>query len=291
MEKTIPQELEILSTEQLMEILHIHAQTDSLISDTLALQVLEVLERRETEHPTRAPFDVDRAWEDFQKFYNTEEGKALSLYPVDAASEQKRKAGPKCRKTVRRLLIAAAIISCLLLAIVPSAFGHKSIFTVIGRWSDDLFYFEQVSDTPTDGTVREFRTANAGLKKLHDTTLRFDIDAPVIPTWVPEDIPLQRIDTTDTDIKLSILALFASNDRSVSINVSQSSSNSTGYYEKDVGQVTTYDRNGTVFYLFENAGCYTASWRNGDLECFISGTLSKDELLQIIDSISPDAEA
>ena len=53
MEKTIPQELEILSTEQLMEILHIHAQTDSLISDTLALQVLEVLERRETEHPSR----------------------------------------------------------------------------------------------------------------------------------------------------------------------------------------------------------------------------------------------
>ena len=282
--------LETMSTEQLERILRADLETQDYTNEELILKVLEILERRELEQPTGKLVDVEKVWTDFQKNYNTEEGSGLSLYPFETEREQGMQYTPKRGrgKPLGRWLVLAAVIVCVLLVMVPPALGYESVFSVIGRWTDNLFYFAQKGNVGTSDAEYVFQTDNEGLQKLYDTVLQCGIEKPVVPMWLPEGFSLVTIDVKDTQNSgKSICALFSNGEDTVSINIRGPGlgSDSTGYYEKNADNVIQYHINNIVHYIIKNTDYYAAVWRNGNIEACIDCVMEKDELYKIIDSI------
>lgn len=60
----------------------------------------------------------------------------------------------------------------------------------------------------------------------------------------------------------------------------------TAIYEKDDNLVEEYTSNQRTFYILSNIDSTTAAWSDAQsLEVTISGNISKDEIISIIDSI------
>ena len=80
-----------LNTEQLEELLRMDMEMAEPGNEDVVFHILEVIEQREDEHPTGRIPDVDKAWAEFQEYYNIPEGVDASLYPCetepDASSE------------------------------------------------------------------------------------------------------------------------------------------------------------------------------------------------------------
>ena len=69
-----------LSIDQLENLLKSQRNTSSADEDAAFCEAIEeVILRRETLHPTGRLSDVDVAWAEFQKHYNTSGGEGLSL--------------------------------------------------------------------------------------------------------------------------------------------------------------------------------------------------------------------
>ncbi len=75
--------LEQLSTDELENML----RTDTVQSDgsdiELILRITEILLEREEGETGKPIIDVERAWKDFQQYFNTPDANGRSLYPVD----------------------------------------------------------------------------------------------------------------------------------------------------------------------------------------------------------------
>ena len=76
--------LDQMSTEELEELLRtsIHFSDEAEDEDCINA-ILEVIIKREKEHPTGRLTDIDKAWSDFQTHFNTPEGEGLSLFADD----------------------------------------------------------------------------------------------------------------------------------------------------------------------------------------------------------------
>ena len=72
-----------LSTEQLEELLRVDMEESKPGNEDVVFHILEVIEQRENEHPTGRIPDVDKAWAEFQEYYNVPEGADASLYPYE----------------------------------------------------------------------------------------------------------------------------------------------------------------------------------------------------------------
>ena len=63
-----------LNTEQLEELLRMDMEMAEPGNEDVVFHILEVIEQREDEHPTGRIPDVDKAWAEFQEYYNIPEG-------------------------------------------------------------------------------------------------------------------------------------------------------------------------------------------------------------------------
>ena len=59
-----------LNTEQLEELLRMDMEMAEPGNEDVVFHILEVIEQREDEHPTGRIPDVDKAWAEFQEYYN-----------------------------------------------------------------------------------------------------------------------------------------------------------------------------------------------------------------------------
>lgn len=75
--------LDQLSTPELQELLRADIDSQENGDDEAIFYILEVMEKREREHPSDASSDLDRCWNDFQTLYHTAEGAGRSLYPTE----------------------------------------------------------------------------------------------------------------------------------------------------------------------------------------------------------------
>ena len=60
---------------------------------------------------------------------------------------------------------------------------------------------------------------------------------------------------------------------------------SSSIFEKDGSSVIEYTKNGIVHYIMSNVNVRVAAWVNGTCECSITGPLTEQEMITIIDSI------
>lgn len=292
--------LDRLSTEALEELLRADIESPDDDDDEAILHILEVIEQREKEKPTGRLSDVDQAWADFQKHYNTPEGEGLSLYPDDEDADATRPVLQIVKETtaiktsrfrVRRVLIAAAVVACLVVFAMPPALGYQNFFQMIGQWTESVFRFGPNTNapTPTQNSGAVSGTEHTGeYESLQAALDDYDIIEKVAPSYFPDGFKL-----TDVTAKefpefhtVDFHAFYENNaGKSISISITQRDTIDTSAYEKDSGDVVPYTVGDVAHYIFENNGRTVSTWYVGRLECSIRADLSLTEIEKMVDSI------
>ena len=279
-----------MSTEVLEEILRLDAELPDEDSDMDAiLYILEVLVKREREHPTGKILDVDTAWASFKKNYLPYAGDGKSLYeeddpeiPLQGDSDQTNLADsgqrrPKGKNRIfLRVACMAAVFAVLFFGgtITSYAFGYD-LWGAFAHWTRETFGFAYV--TPTDHPK--------SYSSLQDALSDYGITEPLTPTWIPDGYTLQSVDISETPIKTKFLAVYRNNNKELTICVKEVSNGDTSIYEKDGEVVAIYEVDSIKHYIMTNNGWRNAAWVNKAYECLISGELPEEIITRMIDSI------
>lgn len=113
-------------------------------------------------------------------------------------------------------------------------------------------------------------------------------ELPVLPTAYPKGAELIQIEECSGFNDETRYFIFSSSQGGFSINVTVYDSLAqagTSIYEKNNGPVEKYYSHNICHYIAKNIDTYIAVWFNGNVECFIQGSLSENDIKMMIDSI------
>ena len=268
-----------LSTEQLEDILRADIASPNQTNDEAVFHILEVLEKREKENPSGRLPDVNQAWQEFQKYYNIPEGEGESLYPIRSYQEKRSVSTPtKAERSFRprKVLIVAAVLVLMFGGMLTAQAAGVDVFGAIGRWTEEKFHFEFSTQETKDN-----QTTIAGSK----------VPEYLLPTWIPSGFKTTgpQVDMIEDYID-SISYVYENEEGNETFVVDveyyyHTDNIQTMVFEKDDGEVSSYQSNGRQFYIMSNLDALTATWTDGAFVETISGQLNIEELEKIIDSI------
>ncbi len=279
--------LDRMSTEQLLDLLRVEPEDGD---DGLTNRILEVIEEREHAHPTGLLPDVDQAWEDFQKYFNTPDGTDRPLYPTKAPEERLPEAAPARvgMRLLRRLLPLAAAIAVALSGMVAAQALGMDVFGMLARWTSENFHFASSLEA---GTEREAASPeNEALRlAIQEALDQCGVTAVSAPGWYPEGSELiEDVVVEESQRGRLVLCDFTYDDKAFGIRVYRyltTEGTPSLSFEKDDSNVEEYHSSGRLFYLMENPPDSRAVYSDGQTIMLITGDLSLEYLKNIIDSI------
>ena len=282
-----------LSIDQLENLLKSQRNTSSADEDAAFCEAIEeVILRRETLHPTGRLSDVDVAWAEFQKHYNTSEGEGLSLYSDDPDFEnlQTQHTTPssyphKKRRIIKKGLLVAAILAAVFAGMIVVQASGVDIFGAIARWTNETFRFPTSESEVTSNR-------NSNLSSTYDALqATFEdggIDESMIPGWYPD-----RYELVDTKLESqrnydSVILSFADENDFFIISYRDYRNGAaidSQVFEKDGKPVKKYLNGDRLYYLMTNLEHRSGIWTDGKNMIAISGDLTEEELKTIINNI------
>lgn len=151
------------------------------------------------------------------------------------------------------------------------------IFTVIS-FKNRLLQKSFSSEVPTTKNLELDLDKHFGFTHIPENLL---------PTWIPEDYSYDDISELETDDMKMIRYFFRGENENeiISIFVFYLYNDIKINYEKDHSPVEIFEKDGITYYLMGNINTNTFIWRNGAFECQVDGTVSREVLKQMIDSI------
>lgn len=285
--------LDQLSTEALEELLRADIDSPGNDNDEAVFHILEVLEERDQTHPTGDAFDVEKAWADFQQYYNIPEGEGLSLYPAEDEAPIWQAAPSKIVRlhTLLRVVgVAAAAVTLILGTMIGVQASGVDVFGAIGRWTDETFHFVSFRGaaeqdgvaTPSPENSRYYNALQAALEEC-------GITADLAPTWYPEGADASEPQVLHDALSETVSFNFTLGDeRFFSVDITQYHSAAALdalAFEKDSTSVEPYVSGPRAFYIMSNTDTISATYSDGLLVESILGNLTMEELMSIIDSI------
>lgn len=289
--------LDQLSTEQLEELLRVDFETDGSDNDGAIFHILEVIEKRERENPTGRLPDMERFWENFQRYYNIPEGEGCSLYPTGDESRGVSQAGaaappkgPSRRRWLRSVLAAAALTAVLLGSMVAAQASGFDIFGLLGRWTDETFHFVSADRSAGAGgtaLTEEYYDAAQGVLE------EWEAPSELIPTWYPAGYTAAEREITASITSSTLSLPFDGTDKFFSVSIfyyPDGTDRGSATFETDGHQVEEYISGSKLFYIFSNTDYITATWCDGRFMVVISGSLTIDEAKMIIDSMGGEVK-
>lgn len=272
-----------MSTAELEQILRLDFQaSDGTASDLDAiLYIADLLAKR------NGPSDPDAAWERFQTQYRPY-ADGRSLYDWDdgggiPAPEAAQTPPVSVRpRRLRRLAVLAAVLAALLLGGMAAQAAGVDILGVFALWTDENFRFVPMDPDEASGAGTDPETPGQQQPILQ--TLGLD---GLFPTWCPEGFFPGSTNITELNNSISANVSFYGDVRYYSVVVQQflQPQTSTGTFEKDDTPVEEYVHNGWVFYILSNLDTLTATAYDGTYMIMISGSLTREEIKAVIDSI------
>lgn len=231
-------------------------------------------QRKVSHEPVKS---TEEAWEEFKTVYwdmdQNETGLPCTEQEKEDAHSAIRVASPHRRRLLRIGLIAAIVAVLLAVGtLTASAFGFN-LWGWIARWDEDVAQFSL-----EEGEEVKPKTIPEALKYL-------GIDEPVYPKWLPEGF--KRVESViETNEPFRLSEAYMKEDRFLSIYIEAFSPMSeNGLIQKDSSEPLEYLKGGTIHYIFQDDDQYTAEWHTESNSVFISGEITLEELLKIIDSI------
>ncbi|MGB8455946.1 MAG: DUF4367 domain-containing protein [Anaerocolumna sp.] len=280
-----------MSTEELENILQADAQLLSEEdSDTDAiLYIMEVIAKRENEHPTGRFTDVQVAWTSFEHNYLPYIENDKSIYEfedsdIDITQKPLKEFFSLQRKhRMIRFACTAAIFVAVLLAgnMTAKAFGID-LFGTVAMWTKDTFSFS--SSVPHE-TTSDVQGSSEATKTLQNILEEYGITSDLIPTWLPDGYSFKSNDIYETPARTSFYAIYNCEEGEISVKITSLSKPVRSIIEKDNNEVTVYSVNGIEHYIMTNLKITNVVWTNGTYEGSISGNFSLEEAKKMIDSI------
>lgn len=288
-----------MKTEELEELLRADMASPENSDPDLLLHIMEVIAEREKD-TINDTARTEKAWQDFQKIYNTPEGTGQTLYPAKntqtdnaPASSTGNYTAPRrrIRHSFRRAVAIAAVVAAILVFMVPTALGYESFTQMIGQWSKEIFQFQSGAGSPQDSDNTDGPGQEEGKSReyasLQEALANYGISAASVPSTVPEGFELQSVKVSEhlhANIR-EFLAYYTKGDSSLVIAITQYSDQYTFKYEKSDTFVDQYIANGVTYYFFANDGQQGVAWYTGHLEGSIYGDTSTEDLKLMIDTI------
>lgn len=204
-------------------------------------------------------------------------------------SEQQRPVEKHSRGALRRMVPVAAAAALMLGTIISAQAMGFDVFGKIARWTEETFHFSSVEQT--SAVITKYPLAEGEqmtFATLKDAVDAFGITAPVIPKWIPERFGLIEVIALRNVNGIEIYAVYEDNGKGVetfTIDYRTVSVEDTTIIEKDSSSTELYDLNRIAHYLITDNGYERAIWQNGELECYVAGMVSRQEMQEIINSI------
>lgn len=290
----LPYDLENLSVPELEALL----QQDFIASNGSApdvdyiMAIMEVIQKKEREQPDYQPLDTEKAWEEFQSFYNTEEGRKNSIYSSDeeSSAEQFETEIPVRRKSkrVHKFLLVAAIIVLLIAVTCLPVLGYNNVVQLVAYWTAEQFGFQIADSASESGNLT--RRSDQQLPEEYcelQTVLEergIQLLVPRFPNEFEPEEPFLYNDPTTGNIEFSIM--YTQNNDYITFDVIQNNGLSTRIYEKNSGDVEQYICAGITHYIFNNyEGAIIATWVSENLEYCISTNSLSVKMENVIQSM------
>lgn len=282
-----------MSTAELNELLRrdFYASDPSENEDAV-LYIMEVLAQREEMENNLGLTDDETAWKEFNEIYRPFEDEENARDIITASERADKTANTKGRKPgkkkyLRTALIAAVAAVLALATVVTTTASNRSIWDVIAEWTKENFEFfnessQYIANEQPD-VPSEYETRPKGdLQAVLDT---LDIDVPLVPTWLPKGYEHEDLYVDSREGMMIMSSTYSDGDKLLSITVGSLSNGSSPIFEKDESPVEEYEAGGVTHYLMTNNGTPFAAWANGIYYVDISGDVTREELLSIIDSV------
>lgn len=282
----IQRHLENLSAGEILEELdaRMEEMTDQSCDPELIRLYLDVLEEKE---PLGLELDPEASLQRFLEERAGEESRSTPPEEPAAQAAVSRPAGLRRFRHFPRTLIAAAVVAVL--------FGLGSMAGSSRLWESVVHLTQGTLQIVPPGASQSGQTsAQPPLEELEFTSLQEALDAygiaePLAPKWLPEGFEFAKV-TVDFDAEfLRIAATYKDNGKEAKIVVRRYNSKEAldrVSVEKENGQQDVkYIRGGVEHSIAQNRGFYTASWTNGLNIVSIAGSVTEEELEQMIDSI------
>ncbi len=273
--------LRALTTEQLEQLLKADysASMPEDAAEEFIDAVIEVMLEKEKEAPSGRLVDVDKAWADFQTYYNVPDRDGQLLYPdplsPDPAPSQKAPVR-RPRRVLRPVALVAAAIGVFMSLLVVAQAAGLDVFGAMARWTDETFHFVTTSAGDETAALR------AALEEQ-------GIPASYAPTWLPAGFKAEEPQVIRTK-NFTAVSLQLSNEGKKLVLVftcyRSEGAIQAFSYEKGMGEAIPYTSGDRLFYMFENQGTTVALWSDGErLSIDIHGEISTDDMKSILDSI------
>lgn len=296
-----------MSTESLEELLRLDAELpDGEGSDIdEILYISEVIAKRDREQPTGrySEADVDAAWETFQTKYlpyaadgrslydfdDDEPGSTKAITPDMPSPSGRKRISARGRRRLGRLASIAAAIALLIgiMTVTAYAMGYD-LWAVVAQWTKDTFTFvsaSKVNDTedPSPSTDGEYTDLQAALDA-------YGVTEQLSPHWFPDNFSLEMVSVDESAGNVAIIfwASYRCGEKSISIQINMYQNPPESHYanwQKDNIDVDTLIIENCTFYTMQNAEQECAIWSVGPFECNISGDISSEELVRMLESI------
>lgn len=284
-----------MSTAELNEYLRQDSYRDDSDIDEV-LYVMEVLARREKEENKHDLPDVQKAWEEFQKYYNTEDNDGKPLRDFDDEFDDGFDDKPvaevtsikSARKGINRgikSLISVAAVVCIILvgSFTSKALGYD-IWDAIIVWTKDTFGFETAANEaePTP-YVKQIPKE---LEELDATMSDFGLSSNLVPGYIPAGYNISDLKCDELSDATNIFCQLSNGSNDIIfIYIVHLDDSISFQLEKDLDNPEIVESDGAKYYIMSNMDDYFVTWLSENVECTILGIPSHDEALKIINSL------
>lgn len=301
-----------MSNEKLQHLLQLDFQSSKsiLTSEDTAI-ISDILSNRLDKNLKNDTFDIEEGWKSFQTDYlpmidaeilDVLEDTEDSEFDLENGLEDLQRNDlplfdlQDCEKTTFQQYIhkksiwnkkqwCSVAVVCLVFFVTFSVTATASgVFSKIAQWTDDIFHFDRFNEfqlssnqSPCDG--------NINLKEIFQTTQELP---DVIPSWLPDGMIKTQNKYAENENQKQLIILYENPKIGtyIQLDIKYSNAASETLYEKDNSPMMIYQKDNIDYYFMKNLELETVVWCNGPLECQISGTISREELKKMIDSIS-----
>ena len=269
-----------MSDEELEEILRSDIEnTEGTESDPdLILYIMGVLADRDNTEPAKS---AEEAFASFKEhYYPLEESPSADEdQPIQNTRPSEKQ---KKNRWIHRSLAAAAMVALILLTSVSVKAFKFDLWGELVKWTEEVFHFgsnfQSNQEEPFEDDT-EFDSLIEALEKKN-------IPADIIPTWLPEDYKFENIQIVESPRSTLIIALFVNaDDEEIKLQIKDYITEHVQQIEKSDKYFDIYKSKDKKYYIFDNNQIYEAVCTEQNIELYIAGDMSLEQLYNMLKSI------
>lgn len=273
-----------LSTQELEEMLRFAAFSDGELDMEHVERLLAELKRRETKSLAHSP---EEALEIFKEEYSEKHSSYLdcAYQPHEQAYHSRQPEQAHRRRLLpRATLVAAIMVAIMLMSMIAVQAAGIDVFGAIARWTSEVFSFSANNIETLPNSNPDAQSANDDYETIEDVLKAYSIERRITPTWIPNGYEQMDFEVSELSTKVNVYATYRVEESFLMIKISLTDS-PTSVFEKTDAEVHILSIDGVDYYLMENTSTYQVIWYVEGCECLISGNVSTDVLVQMIESI------